>query len=314
MTWANANDLGSDELAAKAADLPFFVPYNVLRNSTVTPEWRTSHVWASGSDQTNGAAYGWLAYDGKGGTQTRPTTTGSYTSISLIFNMTPSSGATGQIDTIAILNHNFADIAQLTAVTASVATGSDWTGQEDIASWSSFDSQRLISVSVSDGTTDPKRLHSVQYFRIHFAFSSAPSIAPALGELWVGRRYQFTSKGRRDFPRYSFGGRVESHETLNGDITKHELFAGRYEASISWTLGGTLYSGIDQVANALSVIRRSSYGSHPVLYVESPTDDVRGCRLVHIGSDTSIIQTGPLSHEVTFDMTENPPFLDPEVG
>lgn len=315
MTWSQSNTLGSDELSALAADLPVFVPTNILRTSTVDPEWRTSGSWASGSDQTNGSAYGWLAYDGKATTQTRPTTTGSYTAISLLFDLTSSSGETGQIDSIAILNHNYADIAQLTGVYVEIDTANDFaTNNETIASWTSFDSQRLVTFTVSDGTSSPRRLDSVQYLRIRHTFSSAPSVAPTLGEVIVGRRFQFASKGNVAFPEYPLHSMVSSHQSYSGVNTRHERYAGKFEASLSWTLGGALYSGIDRTANALGVVRRSNYGVYPVLYCEDPTTSPRDSRLVYIGTDTNIMQMGPLHREVSFAFDEEPPFLEAEIA
>lgn len=323
MPWSNASTLGADELSALAADLPLIVPNNILRTSTVEPEWRrdaSSPSWTSATaDQTVSGSPGRLTYDDKGNSQTQSETTGlgSGTLGALIYNLAPSSTDAGQVDTIAIINHNFAALGSaLSQVDVQVSTlntfanvGVDtWT----IATWSSFDTQRLVSFTVSDGASSPRRLHTIQYVRILFTYASAPSVGPAIGEVVMGRRYQFGSKADLPFPEYMYSSLHSDIEMEDGTRSRTKLHGGRFAASHKWTLGGMRYPGIDRVANAKSIIDESDDFARTVLYCEAPSTYPRSTYLVSADSE-GVTQHGPLHHEITIQMAEQPPFLKSEL-
>lgn len=318
MAYSFIDLANTDEDDAYENDFPLWVCNNILERSAETPKWAVSSSWLVG-DISSDQAPTRLVYDRNGKIVSFANTIASLSTVSLIFDLSPSSVfESAQWDSVVILNHNFANIGSGPIVNVYIADNNTFTSNfHNVAQFTSISTnERLVDFELSAiGGVTKARYSNVQFVGIDIGVTSGNlTTTPVIGELIFGRRRQMNHRSNHPYDTRRFDAGTHSLESESGNLSRHVSFSGRRRLSLDWTFGGTtVLAGLDSQEQFFRGMRECSYAGRPMVYCEKPfTEPEASLYMVAEDGGFRIQNLGVSEQSCSIDLQELPPFQDPE--
>jgi hypothetical protein len=309
--------VSTQELAARALDVSMFVGNNVLERYQALPQWRSGGSWAAGSDLTDGNGPTRWAFDRQANLPTFPTSVAAFTTVSLIFDLTPGTADRDAFDSVFIFGHNFYQLGYC-RITLEIADTNDFSGGSffTVATWDDpATALRLASLSNI-------RWSSLRYMRLRIrCYTAADHLTPAaittvpyLCELWCGRaRQQPHFPQSNGYDEQATKSEVVDFVADDGAIIRYVKAEGQRFIDATYNPATETSIGIDAVATFRGWWKDCNYGSKPSVFVESPTTALATSSMI-MYPDPSMNMTlnGPYDRNFRIRLDETSPYLSSE--
>ena len=261
MAWSSAG-LAADEITNFAADHPIAAGLHALSGSAFAARWNTAGTIAAADVSATG--YPALnAGDFRGTVPTKPNTTATtwYHVMDL--------GASGvpDVDMALLLNHNLGTIGGMT-VTLEIADTSDFTGGtfQVIATWTPGSSSlRLVEYTLKHTGSAALRYSGLRYVRLKFV--NAGAVTPQFGELWLGRRRQFSTDPAIGYDEREAAGTASAFAFDDGTSL---IYSWNGDGPAQKAIRFPALSSTDATL-ALAVRDDCKRGTRPILWCDQPS-------------------------------------------
>lgn len=313
MPWSSVN-LPLAERTRRAADKPLFITQNALRFNNRQARWCDNGlVWTNAdSGEADNASLAiapeFYGYDGKGNRLTFPVGSAINT-FAYLFDLDEEH----DIDAVAILGHNFADLPGTITVGLYIADNEAFSSNlAGIASWvlsgSGKTSRRLVDLEL--GSAPGNRYSGVRYGGLLIQTDSTFSASepPRIGELFLGRTRALARQPDRPgdvYRRVSDVGWIGSDD---GDASGYSRAVGRRELDLTWTSDENDALG-DDLATWDEIFEDTEDGTQPFVFIPHPTTDPTDALLMHFPEPALQREwLGPYHANIRQMLHERPPF------
>lgn len=275
MTY-NFLSLSSGETAALAQDVPLFVGNSVL-DYLVDAQWRVSGSFSSGTNIVASGAPARYAAERQSIARTYPSLGGLGTSqnIYLIVEVVESTADTHAFDSVFVLNHNFHLLAGTITVRLQIDNDPAFASATTIAQWTVSNRRRLVQIGLTGLPFSTRRINNARYLRLWLNTSNAGGFvaAPALGELWLGRRRQLSF-----FPDVPWDNKATHSDFVDfvsksGYIVRYTRNRGQRVFAGIFRSGGDDRYGLNQEEQLRSFWDECREGTRQFIFVESPNTE-----------------------------------------
>lgn len=270
------------------------------------PKWTSgSGIW-SDSDVTAASFLAARAVDGLLDVPTKPAIQSpTVSAYSLLFDFTDIS-----IGALAIIGHNFHDLAGTVTVTVQIADDSTYSvvaGRRlQIASWTIADARRLVSLSL-----DTHKVYTgVRYLRVIISSTTAFTTAPELGELVVGVPRIMGHRPDRPWAPRAVAGDMARFRSKAGGSVRYMRNKGGVLLRPTWTPDlGVDARGLDDSQTLRDLFADIDQGERCFLFVDEPTTTPRRAFWVELDRpDLALPELDYLQSSETLTLTEQAPF------
>jgi hypothetical protein len=237
---------------------------------------------------------------------------------------------TTPIDSIAIANHNFAQIAGAGSspsdlvVSVAVSDTNSFASWDRIATWSApFTDERLVCLDLGDPSDSGsyKSYTQVRYLQV-FIYGTANINGPQIGEVFAGPRRQLSRTPLFDsYDADSTTNIIGSFVSKAGNETRYAFATGRetqvpiFNPSGDADLGTTDLYSLNDYATLKTFWADTDYGTHSFFFLPNVSGKPNECFFMYADDLVfpSKIISGLTDHEVDFAFTEVGPFYSSEV-
>ena len=240
-------------------------------------------------------------------------TSGGRAEIVKFYNIDTGSSASSKVsfDTLLLLNHDFsaslnvlveiADNNTFTSNKIEVARRTS-SGSTDTGRWliTNLNSAGTGSTYSSSGTA--QRYSDVQYIRLVVVGRYS-----ALGEFFLGTRYQLQRNPNLSWNNKDETSGVTDFQSRTGLTKRYVYYRGQAVRNVTMGMGASAeITVIDNWFNAINE------GTRPFLWIDTPTSGAEARLMLLDDAGLNFPLVGPFERQLTFSMTEQPPFLSRE--
>jgi len=307
----------ADELSALAANAPILCVKNALDDRAADSKWTTTGTDA-GADISEA---GYEAHKAHGRYSAVPTRAADQapdvSAVYLNVNLTDTLG--NLIDMVAILGHNFGDVAGTVTVEVMIDDNSNFdngTGTRKVlATFTPTTNQRLVSLDLNAAD---ERYTNVKWLRVKVSSTSpfnATNVLPHIGYLLLGRRRQLSAKGNEPITLLSLSTKKKVFTADDGSTSDFVSAERRATGRFAWTsqLGSDKFS-MDDYQTLLSWYREGGH-KRAFLWIEDPTAAPAYAPWAKTGASYGFegTQTSDV-YDIGLSWGEQKPYVDPEAN
>ena len=248
--------LTAQEIADFALDYPI-LGGKTAGDSLSDARWNTSGSLANADVSATGFAAS-KAFDRRGNEITKPNTTGT-----VWYLMLDAGAAPADVDFAVIIGHNFSSVG-VTEVLLQVADDNAFTSNlVTVATWVAGFTARLASFSLFHTGAAALRYTLGRYWRLKITMASG---TPQVGELWLGRRRQMSTRALMGFDSSEEEARVADFTADDGSTIRYKLSAGQRVVDASFIIATA-----GEVTTLDSWYTECDRLTEPTIYCEAPS-------------------------------------------
>jgi len=296
MAWSSS-PLSARDAAGYAAGYPIVLAHNACRpayaDSVYSHRWNLTGSFATADGSAAGHELSVCAGDGATHVLSYPSLVSTLWYALFAFE---SPGI--EFDTIALLNTNLDENIGFPAI-IEVQLDNSYT----------FPSPTQASYNLTYGSgwkrlmfLDTNRYSGVEFLRLRIV---VPSMTPEVGEVFIGRRRQLQQHPRLGFDHQNLVSTRKLGRTPSGVLTPYSLRQGQRVMDVS--LPCHRDDDVDDIEGLYET--DTSFGSDPVLWLDSPTSSFRqDFSMMHFDPPELVGQySGPSERQFSFRLVEQGP-------
>lgn len=297
-----------NNVLAQQADKPMMITANAITASAVVA-WRSSGSFASGVDETAAGFAASRVFDGFHHLQTKPTTLAD--PVYLLIDMSASAGS---FDCVALIGHNFGEMATPVTVTMQIADDSAFTSSlRDVATKVDVLGKRAVWYSLGIPAGGSFESYSgVQYARLKIAGHDR---VPAVGQLILGSRHQMSQRPDQPYDDAETHSDTVDFISQGGAVSRYARNVGRREFRPTWSPAGVDAFSLDDLATLRAWFAATAQGSKPFVYIDKPESEkeatgiTRTAHYVLAQPSLTMPLEGPVLRKGSFVFVETSPFV-----
>lgn len=309
MPTPSATTFTAAELALVTSQFPppVLIGSNILEDYYAAAKWvNTSTGTYSGTDITDPSYPTYRAFDRLGTLQTRPTLVGGSTGYTLVFSLNPGTDGRHAADCFFLLGHNLGSLGVSCTITVSCSDTAAFTTSYTLASIVSPSSIRVIDANLN---SNHERWTNISFIRVQFAFGSAPSTPPSVGEVWLGRQRLLSYNPQVPYEDRGLESDVSDFTSYSGNVTRYVKSSGRKRLQMHLESPGDDPNGLNQEAQIRSWFVECGYGTKPsMIYIPR----IAALHLMLPDPSLEISVNGPFDRNTQLNFSELPPYWSQE--